>query len=383
MGGGQELRGLVDELEERGELPVEAYARLIEGAGPELAAYARQRADAVRRRVWGTEVLTRGLIEVSSFCANDCLYCGIRRSNASAARYRLTPEEVAACAGTGYELGYRTFVIQGGEDPWFTDERLCAIVESIKRAHPDCAVTLSMGERPRASYRRLFEAGAERYLLRHESASPRHYALLHPAQMSLERRLECLDELREAGFAVGCGFMVGSPYQTARDLALDLKLVEAFRPEMCGIGPFIPHHATPFAGRPAGSLELTCLLLSLLRLMQPELLLPATTALGSLHPRGREMGIEAGANVVMPNLSPAGVRKSYELYDNKICTGEEAAECRGCLGLRMLSIGFTLAVDRGDPPPAACPERRLGAVQAVFGGRHRANSPSPQPAAAR
>ena len=340
---------LVDKLCERRSLSVDEYERLIAGRTPELAEELARRAVAERKRVWGTKVFARGLIEVSSYCVNDCYYCGIRRSNRQVARYRLSPERILACAEEGYGLGFRTFVLQGGEDPWFSDERLCDIVARVRSAHPDCAVTLSMGERSRASYQALHDAGAERYLLRHETANPLHYRRLHPPEMSFERRMRCLEDIRDIGYAVGIGFMVGSPYQQPRDLAMDLKLVEEFGPQMCGIGPFVAHHATPFASQESGSLELTCYLLSIIRLIGPGILLPATTALGSIHPQGREKGIMSGANVVMPNLSPADVRKDYELYDGKICTGEEAAECRGCLAARMRSIGYEIVVDRGDP----------------------------------
>ena len=307
-------------------------------------------ASAARSAVFGDAVYARGLIEISSICKNDCLYCGIRRSNRQAERYRLQPEEILACAAEGHALGFRTFVLQGGEDPYFTDEVLCGIVGELKARHPDCAVTLSMGERSRESYQALYDAGADRYLLRHETADIAHYARLHPPEMSFANRMRCLGDLRDIGFQTGSGFMVGSPFQTPETLAKDLKFIEGFRPAMCGIGPFIPHRNTPFRDEPAGTLELTLFLLSVLRLMLPETLLPATTALGTIHPRGREMGILAGANVVMPNLSPAGVRGKYELYDNKICTGEESAQCRDCLELRMEAIGCYLAVDRGDAP---------------------------------
>ena len=239
--------------------------------------------------------------------------------------------------------------MQGGEGPWFSDECLREIVSTIKNTHPDCAITLSMGERTRDSYQRLFEAGADRYLLRHETASSKLYKMLHPEGMLFENRMRCLRDLKEIGYAVGCGFMVGTPFQTTHDLALDLKFIEEFQPEMCGIGPFVPHHATPFSYALAGSVELTCFLLSLVRLIRPSVLLPATTALGTLDSKGREKGILAGANVVMPNLSPVAVRKDYELYDNKICSGEEASECRWCLHVRMKSIGYEVVVDRGDP----------------------------------
>lgn len=343
------MLSLVDKLCERRSLSVDEYERLVAGRTPELAEELARRAVAERKRVWGTKVFARGLIEVSSYCVNDCYYCGIRRSNRQVARYRLSPERILACAEEGYGLGFRAFVLQGGEDPWFSDERLCDIVARVRSTHPDCAVTLSMGERSRASYQALHDAGAERYLLRHETANPLHYRRLHPPEMSFERRMRCLEDLRDIGYAVGIGFMVGSPYQQPRDLAMDLKLVEEFGPQMCGIGPFVAHHATPFASQESGSLELTCYLLSIIRLIGPGILLPATTALGSIHPQGREKGIMSGANVVMPNLSPADVRKDYELYDGKICTGEEAAECRGCLAARMRSIGYEIVVDRGDP----------------------------------
>ena len=325
-----------------------AYAELIEGRDEASAALAAKLAVRARRAIYGTAVFTRGLIEISNICKNDCLYCGIRRGNARAVRYRLTEAQILACAAEGYALGFRTFVLQGGEDPFFTDAVLGGIVAQLVRRWPDCAVTLSMGERSRESYRALRAAGAARYLLRHETADADHYARLHPKAMSFENRMRCLFDLKELGYQVGCGFMVGSPFQTARTLAKDLKFVETFRPDMCGIGPFVPHHATPFAGQPAGSVALTLYLLSLIRLIHPPVLLPATTALGTLHPRGRELGILAGANVVMPNLSPVEVRRQYELYDNKICTGEESAQCRGCLERRMQSIGYALAVDRGD-----------------------------------
>ncbi len=343
------LKQLLDRLNVEHSLTKREYGALVAGHSDDLASYAAQLAVAQRVRVYGTQVFTRGLIEFTNHCANDCLYCGIRRSNGACKRYRLDLESIARCAAEGYNLGFRTFVLQGGEDPWFTDERLCAIVAALKRAHPDCAITLSVGERSRESYERLFEAGADRYLLRHESATAAHYARLHPPGQRLETRMRCLRDLRDIGYAVGVGFMVGSPYQTPAHLAADLKFIEDFKPEMCGIGPFVPHHATPFARFPGGTVELSCFLLSLIRLICPHVLLPATTALGTIDPRGREKGILAGANVVMPNLSPADVRGSYELYDGKICTGEEAAECRGCLGARMVNIGYQLVVDRGDP----------------------------------
>jgi biotin synthase len=339
---------LTEKLEREHALSLEEYKYLIENRSEETDRILAEKAVAIRQSIYGKSVYVRGLIEFTNICKNDCLYCGIRRSNRSCDRYRLSEEEILECCADGYELGFRTYVLQGGEDAYFTDERMCHIVERIKREHPDCAVTLSLGERSRESYQRLREAGADRYLLRHETADRAHYEKLHPAEMSFEHRMQCLRDLRELGYQVGCGFMVGSPYQTPETLAKDLKFIETFRPDMCGIGPFIPHQATQFADEPAGTLELTCTLLSIIRLIHPKVLLPATTALGTIDPRGREKGILSGANVVMPNLSPVSVRKKYELYDNKICTGDESAQCRACLSNRMSSIGYEIVTDRGD-----------------------------------
>ena len=332
-------------------LTEEEYAALIRSRD-EVRGTLRAAAVKERERVYGNRVFIRGLIEISSFCKNDCLYCGIRRSNANAERYRLTEEQILSCADEGYELGFRTFVLQGGEDAYFTDHRLVSLITELKRRHPDCAVTLSLGERSRESYKRLREAGADRYLLRHETADEEHYKRLHPAGMSFENRMRCLKDLKALGYQTGCGFMVGSPFQTPETLAKDLKFIEEFKPEMCGIGPFVPHHDTPFAAHTAGTAELTCFLLSAIRLIHPPVLLPATTALGTVDPLGRERGIRCGANVVMPNLSPVSVRKKYELYDNKLCTGEEAAECRACLERRIRSTGCELVTARGDFDPA-------------------------------
>ncbi|MBQ7169829.1 MAG: [Synergistaceae bacterium] len=342
------MRELIRRLSETHSLSVDEYESLITGRDEESARLLRTLAVKVRREIYGNSVYVRGLIEVSNICRNDCYYCGIRRSNGNVERYRLSHDEILACADEGYGLGFRTFVLQGGEDSYFSDEVLGGIVRDIKAIHPDCAVTLSMGERSYDSYKFLRSCGADRYLLRHETADREHYSRLHPAAMSWENRMNCLRKLRELGYQVGCGFMVGSPYQTARNIAEDLKFVETFRPEMCGIGPFIPHKDTPFRDFPAGTVELTCYLLSVIRLIHPAVLLPATTALGTVDPVGREKGIMAGANVVMPNLSPVNVRKKYELYDNKICTGEESAQCRECLSNRMRRIGYEIVADRGD-----------------------------------
>jgi len=329
-------------------LPVEDYQALIDHRDEASAALLARLARDAARRVYGNKIFVRGLIEISNICKNDCLYCGIRRSNKHCDRYRLTAEQILACAEEGYQLGFRTIVMQGGEDGYFTDDVLCAIVRDIKALHPDIAVTLSMGERSRESYQTLFDAGADRYLLRHETATKAHYEQLHPAAMSFDHRMQCLQHLHEIGYQTGCGFMVGSPFQTSADLARDLKFIEQFHPEMCGIGPFIPHKDTDFNQEPAGTVELTCYLLSILRLIQPNLLLPATTALGTIDPMGREKGILSGANVVMPNLSPADVRGKYMLYNNKLSSGAEAAQNLQDLRDRMAAIGYEVVVDRGD-----------------------------------
>lgn len=310
--------------------------------------YLAKRARETATSIYGNQVYIRGLIEFTNYCKNDCYYCGIRRGNQKADRYRLNLEQILECCATGYELGFRTFVLQGGEDPYYTDDRICEIVSAIKRDHPDCALTLSIGEKKRESYQAYFDAGADRYLLRHETANEEHYCKLHPKEMSLANRKRCLFDLKDIGYQTGCGFMVGSPGQTVETLYEDLMFIKELMPQMVGIGPFIPQKDTPFGEKTAGTLEQTLRLLSIIRLIHPRVLLPATTALGTIHPLGRERGIQAGANVVMPNLSPVNVREKYKLYDNKICTGDEAAECRFCMEKRMESIGYKVAVTRGD-----------------------------------
>ena len=342
------MNKLIDKLAKSHSLTLEEYRYLIDHRTPEAAEKLAALAVKVRQEIYGNAVFIRGLIEVSNICKNDCLYCGIRNGNRSCQRYRLTPEEILSCCAEGYELGFRTFVLQGGEDGWFTDARLCQLLGAIKEQFPDCAVTLSLGERSRESYQRLYDAGADRYLLRHETADNIHYGKLHPSELTLENRMRCLQDLKDIGYQVGCGFMVGSPHQTSAELAKDLKFIEEFQPDMCGIGPFIPHKDTVFASEPAGTLELTTYLLSIIRLIKPNILLPATTALGTIDPIGREKGILAGANVVMPNLSPVSVRKKYNLYDNKATDGAESAQCRDALAARMESIGYRIVTDRGD-----------------------------------
>ena len=305
-------------------------------------------ADEVRREIYGKDVYIRGLIEISNYCKNDCYYCGIRRGNKSAVRYRLTKDDILACCEEGYKLGFRTFVMQGGEDPYYTDDVMCGIVSAVRERYSDCAITLSLGERSYESYLALYNAGANRYLLRHETANAEHYGKLHPQSMNLQNRKDCLFNLKEIGYQVGSGFMVGSPYQTTENLVEDLRFLQKLSPDMIGIGPYVTHAQTPFASFENGSVELTLRLLSVLRLMFPYVLLPSTTALGTLHPQGRELGLKAGANVVMPNLSPVKVRKLYELYENKICTGEEAAQCRGCLEKRVEAAGYKIVTDIGN-----------------------------------
>ncbi len=324
------------------------YLALLETITPEETELLFSLARQARETIYGKAVYIRGLIEISNICKNDCYYCGIRASNQTCERYRLTEDDILSCADEGYTLGFRTFVLQGGEDGYFTDERLCPLLHELKKRHPDCAVTLSLGERTRESYKKLKEAGADRYLLRHETATPAHYAKLHPENLSWQARMDCLQKLRELGYQVGCGFMVGSPYQTTEMLAEELKFIERFKPDMCGIGPFIPHSETAFRDFAAGSVDMTCILLALIRLIHPRVLLPATTALGTLAENGREKGILAGANVVMPNLSPASVRKKYMLYNNKLSDGDESAQAITSLKEKIHSIGYEIVTARGD-----------------------------------
>lgn len=339
---------MIERLERERNIDIEGLRALLTTEDATVIDELAKRARETAQSIYGNKVYIRGLIEFTNYCKNDCLYCGIRRSNSCADRYRLTEEQILSCCATGYELGFRTFVLQGGEDPYFTDERICELVAAIKKDYPDCAVTLSIGEKERASYQAYFDAGADRYLLRHETANEAHYKKLHPAEMSLANRKRCLRDLKHIGYQTGCGFMVGSPYQTVDTLYEDLQFIRELQPEMVGIGPFIPQKDTPFGNEIAGTMEMTLRLLSIIRLVHPQVLLPSTTALGTIHPKGREKGILAGANVVMPNLSPVNVRDKYKLYDNKICTGDEAAECRFCMQKRMESIGYEVVTDRGD-----------------------------------
>lgn len=342
------VRELIEKLNTNKSLFLEEYRFILDNFTANDSEYAKKLAVEIRKSIYSNTVYIRGLIEVSNYCKNGCLYCGINRDNRTCARYRLTKEEILSCCENGYFLGFRTFVLQGGEDNHFTDEVVCDIIRDIKSKYPDCAVTLSLGERSFESYKALYEAGADRYLLRHETADSNHYSKLHPADLSLNNRMECLYNLKKIGYQVGCGIMVGSPYQTNEHISKDLKFIEEFDPQMCGIGPFLPHKDTVFADKEKGSFELTLFLLSLIRIMKPSILLPSTTALGTLKDGGREMGILAGANVIMPNLSPDTAKDKYMLYDNKLRTGLESASGLEELKKKFSDIGYEIVSDRGD-----------------------------------
>lgn len=347
----KDCTALIEELKKNQTLSDDDFRMLLLFQGDDKDLFAA--ADSVRKEIYGNEVYIRGLVEFTNYCKNNCFYCGIRRDNKNAQRYRLSEDEIISCCKEGYGLGFRTFVLQGGEDAFFTDDVMCGIISHIKEDFPDCAVTLSIGEKSRESYKAYFDAGADRYLLRHETADTEHYGKLHPNTMSLENRKRCLYDLKDIGFTVGSGFMVGSPFQTVDCIIKDLKFLRELKPDMIGIGPYITHKETPFGNFQSGPLKLTLRLISVLRLMFPYVLIPATTALGTIDKNGREMGLCAGANVVMPNLSPVKFRKLYDLYENKICTGEEAAQCRGCLEKRVRSVGYKIVTDIGNPKKKA------------------------------
>ncbi len=337
---------ILQKLEKERRLTAPEYKYLLETNEHDeaLCLLARKKA----QEVFGNKVYIRGLIEFTNYCKNNCYYCGIRAGNQCASRYRLDKEDILACCRHGYELGFRTFVLQGGEDRHYTTDMLCDIVSEIRNGYPDCAITLSFGEMPRADYERLYAAGANRYLLRHETATPEHYAKLHPENMSYDNRMRCLHDLKEIGFQTGCGIMVGSPYQTVDNLVADLEFIGNFKPQMVGLGPFLPHKDTPFADFSPGSLEMTLKLLSIIRLMEPNVLLPSTTALATLTPDGCEKGILAGANVVMPNLSPQIAKNKYMLYNNKSSVGAQDAKALSVLQSRLDNIGYTISYARGD-----------------------------------
>ena len=346
----QTLTLLIEKLKKNRILSETEFITLLDGLKEDTkaAAMLQQEAQKTALEHFGNAVYIRGLIEFTNFCRNDCFYCGIRKSNFEAVRYHLSKDAIMECCRIGYDLGFRTFVLQGGEDMSYSDQAMYEIISTIRQAYPDCAITLSAGERDKETYQLWFDAGANRYLLRHETADPEHYRKLHPPRMRYEHRIQCLKDLKSIGYQTGTGFMIGSPFQTTAQLAQDLKFIHELQPEMIGIGPFIPHVDSPFKNQPAGSAERTLHLISILRLMRPEALIPSTTALGTIHPEGRELGILAGANVVMPNLSPLDVRKNYLLYNDKICTGEEAAESIEKLKEKMSRIGYRIVTDRGD-----------------------------------
>lgn len=348
MNNDNKIKDLIDKLKEQKTLSKSEWITLIDGRSPDISEYLFGLARDVRHEYYGHDVYIRGLIEFTNYCKNDCLYCGIRKSNPHIHRYRLREEDILSCCAAGYEMGFRTFVLQGGEDGYYTDERMTDLIAAIKSRYPDCAITLSIGEKSHDSYLAFFQAGADRYLLRHETYNTAHYSQLHPPGLTAGNRQQCLWDLKDIGYQTGTGFMVGSPYQKTEHLAEDMLFIKELNPQMVGIGPFIPHHDTIFATQSAGTLELTLFMLGALRLMLPKVLLPATTALGTIDKHGRELGILAGANVVMPNLSPKAIRSSYALYDNKIATGEEAAEGKAKLEAQIESIGYHIAVSRGD-----------------------------------
>ena len=343
-----DCKALIDKLNSEKTLTHDEWVCLFENYTSDDRAYAASIANRLREERFGNKIFIRGIVEFSNYCKNDCFYCGICRSNRNAERYRLTEEEILECCAEGYETGFRTFVLQSGEDPAYPPQRVAELVREIKRIYPECAVTLSIGELERADYELLREAGADRYLLRHETATKEHYEKLHPSFMSFEHRMNCLRTLKELGFQTGAGMMIGSPFQTAHELAEDMRFLAEFKPHMVGTGPFLPHKDTIFRGEPKGSYELTLFVLALVRIMLPKVLLPATTALGTIHPQGREQGVLHGANVIMPNLSPTSVRTKYQLYDNKICTEDSSEQCKFCIQARMKSIGCEVEVTRGD-----------------------------------
>lgn len=338
---------LIDKLVAEEDLSSEEFLYLLENLDETSKSYLIEKSVETRMAHYGDKVYMRGLVEISSYCKQNCVYCGIRSGNDKAERYRLTKEQIMSACDEGYWLGYRTYVLQGGEDDYFTDDRVVELVQMIKHKYPDTRVTLSLGERSRESFQKFYDAGADRYLLRHETASRELYNKIHP-NMSYDNRRECLNILKDIGYQVGAGFMVGIPGQTLSNLVEDLKFLKELEPHMVGIGPFIPHKDTPFRNFESGTLELTETMLAMIRLILPDVLLPATTSLGSLDPKGRERGLKAGANVVMPNLSPTEVREKYALYDGKICTGDEAAHCRRCIEGRINSAGYQVDMSVGD-----------------------------------
>ena len=361
------LQSTISRLCEHHELPADDYQALLTTDDAESMAFLHNEAQRVTENVFGRNVYIRGLLEISNHCRNNCHYCGIRKGNSNLHRYRLSKSEIIESCMIGYERGFRTFVLQGGEDPAQTTDWLVDVVTTLHSKFPNCAITLSLGEKSYVDYERLRLAGAERYLLRHETYDPIHYAQLHPEEMSRDRRLQCLRSLKSLGYQTGAGMMVGSPYQTVDNLVEDLLFIQQFTPEMIGIGPFIAHHDTPFHNFPNGSPLFTLRLISILRLMHPHALIPATTALATLLSDGHTRGIMAGANVIMPNLTPAGVRNDYALYDHKAGYGAESVEGLDLLRAELSKIDYTIKIGRGDysptclfPRPSPVGKRKCG-----------------------
>lgn len=344
----EKIKNLIDKLNTEKILSVDEFEYILNNSTNDDYEYSRQISQNIAKSIFGNKIYIRGIVEFSNICKNDCYYCGIRKSNKNFERYRLTKEQILSCCANGYEYGYRTFVLQSGEDMYYDDDILVDIIKTIKERFNDCAITLSIGEKSKESYKKYFDAGADRYLLRHETANKELYEKLHPSYQKFDIRMDCLKALKEIGYQVGTGMMIGAPYQTNRNLTEDLVFLGTFKPHMVGTGPFIPHKDTEYKDKKAGTLEMVLMCLSLVRIMLPKVLLPATTALGTIHPTGREKGVLAGCNVIMPNLSPTDVRKNYLLYDNKICTAEDSSECRDCLSKRLKSIGYEITIDRGD-----------------------------------
>lgn len=344
------MKCIIDRLREKHKLEPEQYRALLTMRDPQDVEYLMSQAREVAQLKFGKHVFLRGLIELSNVCRNDCLYCGIRRSNHQVARYTLTREQVLACCEQGYEIGFRTFVLQGGEWSEEQSKWIADLIAEIRQHWPDCAITLSLGEHPKETYALWREAGADRYLLRHETHNSRLYGLLHPKGMTIGNRLQCLDWLKQLGFQVGAGIMVGSPFQSLKTIVEDIQYLIEFQPHMIGIGPFIPHHDTPLRRFPAGSVEMTARLYAIMRLALPQALIPSTTAMASLSPNGRLRGILSGANVVMPNLSPEDNRKQYSLYDNKASLGAESAQGIRVLADELATIGYSIDWSRGDSP---------------------------------
>lgn len=343
-----ELIHIIDNFYHTHRISDDDMVKIIDCDNRDVTDYLMEKAVQARKAVYGNEVYIRGLIEISNICKNDCYYCGIRKSNMNVKRYRLSKEDILHCADNGYKLGFRTFVLQGGEDIFFSDDFLCGIIGELKENYPDCAVTLSLGERTRESYERLYAAGADRYLLRHETATKEHYEKLHPANMSFDNRMKCLENLKDIGYQTGCGMMIGSPEQTVYDIVRDIRFIEEFKPHMVGMGPFIPHKDTCFADKEAGSVLLTLKVMAIVRIMMPHVLLPSTTALATMCNDGHRAGIMAGCNVIMPNLSPEHAKENYTLYDNKANSGTEDALKIQALAERMNELGYTVVIKRGD-----------------------------------